>query len=574
MIRSRHCRGKVRSQDIMKQRVLLAFANLITSFASFLVTTGAKTSTRHRTQSNNHSNISELLDNLLRGYDNSVRPDFGGPPATVEVDIMVRSMGPISEVDMTYSMDCYFRQSWVDRRLAFQGGKETLALSISMLARIWKPDTYFYNGKQSYLHTITSPNKFVRLYQDGRVLYSSRLTIKAGCPMNLEDFPMDTQRCPLKFGSFGYTTRDVIYKWNSARQVAIAEDMKLSQFDLVANPTANHSTTPPLSHAEYSMLLVSFHLQRHMGNFLIQVYGPCILLVVLSWVSFWLNREATADRVSLGITTVLTMTFLGLEARTDLPKVPYPTALDFFVFLSFAFIFATIIQFAVVHYFTKYGSGECYFSSDLSDTESSSSENEEISRSPSKRETSRRKNSGNSIPGSSRNFTVNGDGFIEVIPLSAIPDRERNISHWQLPCVSCSPSVSHPRRGNLHQTIPTLTPISQPQHQPQSQIQTQTQPQPQPQPQPQHQPKLQSQSQAQSELTKSPSPQRVDSPSKRIAPRKRRRRTPRYNSVSKIDRASRVVFPLFFLAINLFYWYAYLSRSERINYYNSNPNGA
>lgn len=112
---------------------------------------------------------------------------------------------------------------------------------------------------------------------------------------------------------------------------------------------------------EYSMLVVSFHLQRHMGNFLIQVYGPCILLVVLSWVSFWLNREATADRVSLGITTVLTMTFLGLEARTDLPKVPYPTALDFFVFMSFGFIFATILQFAFVHYFTKYGSGECYF---------------------------------------------------------------------------------------------------------------------------------------------------------------------------------------------------------------------
>lgn len=78
------------------------------------------------------------------------------------------------EFPQTYSMDCYFRQSWVDRRLAFQGGKETLALSISMLARIWKPDTYFYNGKYSYLHTITSPNKFVRLYQDGRVLYSSR----------------------------------------------------------------------------------------------------------------------------------------------------------------------------------------------------------------------------------------------------------------------------------------------------------------------------------------------------------------------------------------------------------------
>ncbi|XP_020280636.1 gamma-aminobutyric acid receptor alpha-like isoform X2 [Pseudomyrmex gracilis] len=489
--------------------VVLLLANLITSYVSFLAAADARTTVGQRTQRNNHSNISDLLDNLLRGYDNSIRPDFGGPPATVEVDIMVRSMGPISEVDMTYSMDCYFRQSWVDRRLAFQSGKETLALSISMLARIWKPDTYFYNGKHSYLHTITSPNKFVRLYQDGRVLYSSRLTIKAGCPMNLEDFPMDTQRCPLQFGSFGYTARDVIYKWNSARQVAIAEDMKLSQFDLVANPTANHSTAPGFSH-EYSMLLVYFHLQRHMGNFLIQVYGPCILLVVLSWVSFWLNREATADRVSLGITTVLTMTFLGLEARTDLPKVPYPTALDFFVFLSFAFIFATIIQFAVVHYFTKYGSGECYFSSDLSETESSSEE-EDADRRPTRRKSS----SSSGARGRGNRFAMSNDSTIEVIPLSAIsiPNKDSAVAgHWQVSCVSCSPS---PRR--------TLPP---------------------------------------------PPPSRRTTSS--TSRRRRRRRAPRYNSVSKIDRASRVVFPLFFLAINLFYWYAYLSRSERMHYYNSN----
>ena len=39
----------------------------------------------------------------------------------------------------------------------------------------------------------------------------------------------------------------------------------------------------------------------------------------------------------LGVTTVLTMTFLGLEARTDLPQVAYPTALDYFVFISFVF---------------------------------------------------------------------------------------------------------------------------------------------------------------------------------------------------------------------------------------------
>lgn len=50
----------------------------------------------------------------------------------------------------------------------------------------------------------------------------------------------------------------------------------------------------------YSVLQVSFNLRRKQGYFLIQVYVPCILIVVLSWVSFWLNREATSDRINLG----------------------------------------------------------------------------------------------------------------------------------------------------------------------------------------------------------------------------------------------------------------------------------
>ncbi|PNF27091.1 hypothetical protein B7P43_G08556 [Cryptotermes secundus] len=518
--------------------ILLASIHLLDTFAlqplspSSILT--SQTRNLQLAQLNNHRNISEILDGLLRGYDNNVRPDFGGPPAVVEVDIMVRSMGPISEVDMTYSMDCYFRQSWVDRRLAFQGNKETLALSISMLQRIWKPDTYFYNGKQSYLHTITTPNKFVRLYQDGRVLYSSRLTIKAGCPMNLEDFPMDTQRCPLKFGSFGYTTNDVVYRWNVARKVDIAVDMKLSQFDLIATPSANQ--TDALQSGEYSMLIVSFHLQRHMGNFLIQVYGPCVLLVVLSWVSFWLNREATADRVSLGITTVLTMTFLGLEARTDLPKVPYPTALDFFVFLSFAFIFATIIQFAVVHYFTKYGSGECYFSSDLSSD--SSSDDEDRTQGKGRRrptDSGEAKGDGDNAGGFLNTFSSpNGDTgtsnrLLEVIPLSACQitpsaiTSSRPSHHHIWSMASCLKGTAVSGTGNVGSSVgrTAYTPTISTSNIPRLSIQGQFK-------------------------------------------KRHKKRAPRYNSVSKIDRASRIVFPVCFLAFNAFYWYSYLSRSKRI----------
>ena len=58
------------------------------------------------------------------------------------------------------------------------------------------------------------------------------------------------------------------------------------------------------------------------------------------------------------MTTVLTMAFIGIDNRRDLPRVSYSTALDYYVGACFAFVLSSILQFASVHYFTKIGSGE------------------------------------------------------------------------------------------------------------------------------------------------------------------------------------------------------------------------
>lgn len=48
------------------------------------------------------------------------------------------------------------------------------------------------------------------------------------------------------------------------------------------------------------VLTVFFDLSRRMGYFTIQTYIPCTLIVVLSWVSFWINKDAVPARTSLG----------------------------------------------------------------------------------------------------------------------------------------------------------------------------------------------------------------------------------------------------------------------------------
>lgn len=48
------------------------------------------------------------------------------------------------------------------------------------------------------------------------------------------------------------------------------------------------------------LMTVYFDLSRRMGYFTIQTYIPCILTVVLSWVSFWIKKDATPARTALG----------------------------------------------------------------------------------------------------------------------------------------------------------------------------------------------------------------------------------------------------------------------------------
>ena len=52
------------------------------------------------------------------------------------------------------------------------------------------------------------------------------------------------------------------------------------------------------------------------------------MLVIVSWVSFWLDPNAVPARVSLGVTTLLTMSTQTASINNSLPPVAYTKAID------------------------------------------------------------------------------------------------------------------------------------------------------------------------------------------------------------------------------------------------------
>ena len=81
---------------------------------------------------------------------------------------------PKTGISQEYTMDVFFRQTWIDERLKFEGPIEILRLNNLMVSKIWTPDTFFRNGKRSISHNMTTPNKLFRIMQNGTILYTMR----------------------------------------------------------------------------------------------------------------------------------------------------------------------------------------------------------------------------------------------------------------------------------------------------------------------------------------------------------------------------------------------------------------
>ncbi|XP_075901628.1 gamma-aminobutyric acid receptor subunit beta-3 isoform X2 [Nelusetta ayraudi] len=297
----------------------------------------------------NMSFVKDTVDKLLKGYDIRLRPDFGGPPVAVGMSIDVASIDMVSEVNMDYTLTMYFQQYWRDKRLAYVGIPLNLTLDNRVADQLWVPDTYFLNDKKSFVHGVTVKNRMIRLHPDGTVLYGLRITTTAACMMDLRRYPLDEQNCTLEIESYGYTTDDIEFHWKGGdTAVTGVTRIELPQFSIVDYKLVSRNVV--FSTGAYPRLSLSFKLKRNIGYFILQTYMPSILITILSWVSFWINYDASAARVALGITTVLTMTTINTHLRETLPKIPYVKAIDMYLMGCFVFVFLALLEYAFVNY--------------------------------------------------------------------------------------------------------------------------------------------------------------------------------------------------------------------------------
>uniref|UniRef100_A0A8C6VNW0 GABA(C) receptor n=1 Tax=Naja naja TaxID=35670 RepID=A0A8C6VNW0_NAJNA len=286
----------------------------------------------------------------IENHDFAMRPGFGGSPIPVGTDVQVESIDKISE---DFTMTLYLRHYWKDERLSFPSTRNrSMTFDGRLIKKIWVPDTFFVHSKRSFIHDTTMENIMLCIYPDGNVLFSLWITVSAMCFTDFSRFPLDTQNCSLELESYAYNEEDLMLYWKHGNEsLSLDEHISLSQF-FIEEFSASSGLAFYSSTGWYNRLFINFALRRHIFFFFLQSYFPSMLMVMLSWVSFWIDRRAVPARLSLGITTVLTMSTIITGVSASMPQVSYIKAVDVYLWISFLFVFLSVIEYAAVNYLT------------------------------------------------------------------------------------------------------------------------------------------------------------------------------------------------------------------------------
>ncbi|XP_065937355.1 glycine receptor subunit alphaZ1 [Magallana gigas] len=304
----------------------------------------------------------DILNYLLNSstYDPGIAPDYEEDVATeVEVQLEITSIDSISAISMEYSMNVFLQQTWRDPRLNFShiSNISVLELDQRRIGDVWAPDIFFKNEKSGSLHTVTVPNKLLHINNDGSVLYSMRLSLTLSCMMDLRYFPMDDQTCLILMESFGYSKENVALKWNSKEPVIFGlddnDEQSLPQFYFYKPLETEGCFSFDSFKIEFSCLRAKLFIQRNLGFYIAQVFIPSMLIVILSWISFWIHVDYLPARASLGVICVLTMTTQSSGIRSSLPVLSYIKAIDVWLAAGLLFVVAALLEFAYVNVQTR-----------------------------------------------------------------------------------------------------------------------------------------------------------------------------------------------------------------------------
>jgi hypothetical protein len=271
------------------------------------------------------------------------RPNAGAGATPVNVYLYVVDVFDVSGSDQAFTADVVLIAEWRDPKLA---GKWT-AIQSAKLEDVWEPRLQVVNQRGA---NALLPQR-VEIHPEGLVRYRQRWSGRFTARMDLRDFPLDRQQFHVQVVSLGYSREEVeLIPDLEGKRSGRAEQVSITDWRL--GPTrmemADFEPAPGMKPVAGVQLI--WEGKRQVGYYTVQVILPLVMIVLMGWSALWIAPSMVPPRISVVVTTMLTLIAYRFALGRLVPNLPYLTRFDYFTLGSTILIFLVLAVIAATTY--------------------------------------------------------------------------------------------------------------------------------------------------------------------------------------------------------------------------------
>lgn len=260
----------------------------------------------------------------------------GGGPTVIECAVAVLDLDDISDANQSFTINVYAVQRWHDPREAHPGpGKVS-----KPIAEVWHPHLIFWNKQRTW----NSLGGDVEIGPDGEMVFRQQLWGDFSQPMNLHDFPFDSQDFEIRVVEAGPEEYGDLALVESEEAASImVETYSVPDWKVTDHRVSTEPLTLSTGDRIDSFTFI-FTAKRLSNHYIIKVIAPMLMIIILSWVVFWLDPAEGGSQLGVSVTAFLTVIAYHVALGSKLPEIPYLTRLDVFVFGATLLVFLAMIE--------------------------------------------------------------------------------------------------------------------------------------------------------------------------------------------------------------------------------------
>ena len=187
---------------------------------SYLVRRGASQHEGRNDGSRHYDRQFEKLIQFTTDYNIHEHPaPKNGTPLQVEFQINLRNVLEVNEVSQICTLETTIRMFWLDQRVSLRPELlqnqelDYITLNPKAADNFWIPDIFVDQAKELRIPTYFVRPASIRVYKNSKIRYATRVNFDVACKMEFQKYPTDMQTCEIKLESFGYTNKQMRFKW-------------------------------------------------------------------------------------------------------------------------------------------------------------------------------------------------------------------------------------------------------------------------------------------------------------------------------------------------------------------------